>query len=135
MKKTILLLSRFGVITPFAEEYLLEHLREQHFAKDEMILFAGNEARRIYFIDYGLIRHFVDTAKGESTTWLLVENAIVVGFKSFFEQEKSLENIQALLPTLTYSLTRSELEYLVENDIEFHKINEKIQKFYRSLES
>ena len=124
---------KFGLPYEGANELISNFLREDIYKPGSMLVRIGEVNRRIYFIESGMIRHFVAKPKKEVTPWILTENNIAVMPDSFFKQVPAKENMQALEKTITRSITFQELKETIRRHPEFGEHEKVIYHHYREL--
>ena len=113
--------------------YLTEHLKTRVFKKREIILRKGQVCRYIYFIESGIVRHFVDGKSHDITTWLLKDDNICISIKSFFNQVPAYDSIQALTAATVWYITFDELEEACRLFPEFAVIRDRIKSEYYAI--
>jgi len=123
----------FGLPYEGANELVSNFLREDIFKPGSMMVRIGEVNRRIYFIESGMIRHFVPKPRKDITPWILTENNIAVMPDSFFDQVPAKENMQALEKTITRSITFQELKEIIRLHPEFDEHEKVIYRHYREL--
>lgn len=96
------------------------------FAKGELILREGEVCRDIMYVCRGLIRQFYYKNGKELTEHISVEGGIVMCIESLFRQEPTRLQVEALEPTLVYSMPMMKLE-----EVALHNVN--IQMMYRKI--
>lgn len=96
------------------------------FAKGELILREGEVCRDIMYVCRGLIRQFYYKNGKELTEHISVEGGIVMCIESLFRQEPTRLQVEALEPTLVYSMPMKKLE-----EVALHNVN--IQMMYRKI--
>jgi CRP-like cAMP-binding protein len=96
------------------------------FAKGELILREGEVCRDIMYVCRGLIRQFYYKNGKELTEHMSVEGGIVMCIESLFRQEPTRLQVEALEPTLVYSMPMKKLE-----EVALHNVN--IQMMYRKI--
>ena len=101
---------RYSTMTHEELDMLEEILVPMKFAKGEIILHEGDICRDIYWVVKGLVRQFYYKNKKELTEYMATENSIVMCIESLFKEEPSLLTIQALEPSIIYSIPKAELE-------------------------
>ena len=123
----------FGLRYEGANELISNFLREDVHKEGSMMVRIGEVNRRIYFIESGMIRHFVSKPKKDITPWILTENNIAVIPDSFFDQVPAKENMQALEKTITRSITFQEFKEIIRRHPEFGEHEKVIYRYYREL--
>ena len=86
-------------------DLMVDEYEERHFDKDEFFLKQGKISDSVVLID-GLMRAYTfDVDGNEVTTNFFSKQRAVYDPASFFQQIASMENIQAVTPCLTYSIS------------------------------
>ena len=93
-------------------------------AKGERVLHEGDICKSIIYIDKGLMRQYYLKNGKEVTEYLAVEGSIMMSIESLFKEVPSLQEIEALEPTILYELPKQRLE-----EVALHNVN--IQILYR----
>lgn len=123
----------FGLSYDGANEHVRSILSREVHEKESLMVRAGQINRRIYYIESGLVRHFVAGLTKEVTSWVLPENNFAVIPASFFHAVPSQENMQALERTVTWSITYSELKDTIARFPKFADHENRIYHYYREL--
>ena len=113
--------------------YLTQHLKTRGFKKGEIILRKGQICRYIYFIESGVLRHFVDDGRHEITTWLLKDGDICISIKSFLDQVPAYDTIEAQTETIVWYISFEELEEGCRLFPEFALIRDRIKSEYYAI--
>ena len=95
-------------------------------AKGEMVLSEGEICTSIIYIDKGLLRQFYLKNGKEVTEYLAVEGSIMMSIESLFKEVPSVQQIEAIEPTIVYELPKKRLE-----EVALHNVN--IQILYRKI--
>lgn len=131
----IAVLNQLYPLSPEAEQYLRDHAAACTVAKRKLLLKEGMTCEHIYFIVKGALRGFTREGQKDITTWITVENELVSSILSFYDQARSIENIQALEKCELISLTLAELETMYQRFPEFNILARKIlQRYYADAE-
>lgn len=86
-------------------DLMVDEYEERHFDKDEFFLKQGKISDSVVLIE-GLMRAYTfDIDGNEVTTNFFLKQRAVYDPASFFQQIASMENIQAVTPCLTYSIS------------------------------
>ena len=96
------------------------------YAKGEKVLKEGDVCRSIIYIDKGLLRQYYLKNGKEVTEYLAVEGTIMMSIESLFRETPSLQQIEAIEPTIIYELPKQRLE-----EVALHNVN--IQILYRKI--
>ena len=95
---------------------LLEKVESLTFKKGELILKGGEICKYLFIVEHGLLRNFYYDGKGNDIThWFAKEKMIVTAPESFFNQEKSLFNIEAIEDSKVIAISHEILEQAFEN--------------------
>jgi CRP-like cAMP-binding protein len=91
--------------------------------KMKYLLEEGAVANHIYFIKSGILRCFYKKKNGaEVTAWVFQEPNVVVSIHSFYGQEESFENIQAMVDTIVFYISHDQLDALYLKHPEFERV-------------
>jgi len=101
---------RYSTMTHEELDVLENILVPMKFQKGEMILSEGQVCTNIYWIAKGLVRQFYFKNGKELTEYMATENSIVMCIESLFKEEPTRLQIQALEPSIIYSIPKAELE-------------------------
>jgi CRP-like cAMP-binding protein len=69
----------------------------------------------------------------EVCSWFMMKEDVIISVESFFMQQESKENIQALEDCILYSISYEELQYAYENFMEFNYIGRILTTNYYML--
>lgn len=84
--------------------------------KGDFFLEAGRQCDKIAFIESGMLRIFYLNDKGaETTCYFSLPNEFLTSFASFNTNTTSAENIQAILPTHIFAISKKNLTMLYQN--------------------
>jgi CRP-like cAMP-binding protein len=86
-------------------ETFQEHLVYREFEEKELVVREGMVARNIYFIESGLMRSYYLEDGKEINTYFSCDGALITVFSSFIRQTASLEYLEAVGKSKTYSLS------------------------------
>lgn len=101
---------RYSTMTHDELDILESILIPRKYAKNELILREGETCENIYWVVKGLVRQFYYKNKKELTEYMATENSIVMCIESLFKEEPTRLQIQALEPSIIYSLPKADLE-------------------------
>jgi CRP-like cAMP-binding protein len=116
------LIKYFQSVLPMADtkaELLAENFHYKEYNKSDLLLKETKISNETYFLEEGLVRTYtLDIDGNEVTSNIYIENNIVNDFLSFFKQQPSVENLEAL--------TNCKVWYMSYNDVQksFHNIPE-----------
>ena len=96
------------------------------YAKGEIALSEGEICKNLLYIDKGLMRQFYFKHGKEVTEHLAQDHTIVMCIESLFKEEPTQLQIEAIEPTVVYTLPKADLERVA-----MHNVN--IQILYRKI--
>ncbi|MES2776234.1 MAG: Crp/Fnr family transcriptional regulator [Bacteroidota bacterium] len=118
-----------------AAAYIDKHSFFCTIAKGKVFLKAGTICPYIFIVNKGVVRGFMKDGKKEITTWITAENEMVTSISSFFSQQPSLENVQALEDCELTGLYYDKLQYLYDRFPEMNTVGRKLlEKYYSDAE-
>lgn len=128
------LLHIVNAIHPISEELKHEIICQSEIIevkKKTKLLSAGQTSNTIYFINKGAVRvYYLDKKGVETTTWLLLENELVISVYSFFKGVSGFEHIETLEDCTLIALHREKLDILYSRFMEFNLIGRKLTESY-----
>ncbi|MCC6286813.1 MAG: Crp/Fnr family transcriptional regulator [Chitinophagaceae bacterium] len=84
-------------------DMLESQIVRQRFNRNDFLLRQGEVEKRIYFIESGIIRYFIQQAEDKEATFAIIfENQLAGAYDSFLQQIPSEYFVQALKPTSTW---------------------------------
>ena len=117
---------KYSTMTHDELDILESVLSPRKYAKGEMVLSEGEICTSIIYIDKGLLRQFYLKNGKEVTEYLAVEGSIMMSIESLFKEVPSVQQIEAIEPTIVYELPKKRLE-----EVALHNVN--IQILYRKI--
>ena len=117
---------RYSTMTHDELDVLESILIPRKYAKNEIILREGETCENIYWVVKGLVRQFYYKNKKELTEYMATENSIVMCIESLFKEEPTHLQIQALEPSIIYSIPKAELEQAAIKCINIQMLYRKI---------
>ncbi|MBB5638496.1 CRP-like cAMP-binding protein [Pedobacter cryoconitis] len=124
----------FNSIRVISEEFKIAIVNNSeliHVKKKTKLLEAGNRSNKIYFIVKGMSRvYYLDKDGKETTTWILVENDLLISVFSFFTGNPSFEYIETLEDCILIELQREKVDRLYNEFMEFNFIGRKLTEHY-----
>lgn len=96
------------------------------YGKGEKILQEGEICRNISYIERGLIRQFYFKNGKEVTEHLGVDHSIFMCIESLFKEEPTRLQVEALEPTLVYTLPKARLEAAAMRNVNIQMLYRKI---------
>jgi CRP-like cAMP-binding protein len=132
MHPVLLFLNSIYPLSSGCIDALEDLIQETEIKKRGFILKAGQVCTNIYFIHSGLMRSFIKEGDKIICRWFMKEGDIIISIKSFYNQVRSEEYIQALEQcTLSY-ISFADLEKIYKNFLEFNYVGRILtQKYYQ----
>lgn len=130
------LLENINKIYPISislQEHLLGKLKLARLPKKSFLLKEGRVCKNIWFINKGLARCFYDKDEKEVSSWFMKEGDVIISVESFFKQQPSKENIQAIEDCELYSISYEELHAIYYEFPEFNFIGRVLTEKYYTL--
>ena len=117
---------RYSTMTHDELDVLESILVPMKFQKGELILKEGEVCSHIYWVVKGLVRQFYFKNGKEVTEYMAVENTICMSIESLFKEEPSLQQIQAIEPTLLFAMPKARLEKEAVRNVNIQMLYRKI---------
>lgn len=133
MEDLIQLLLAIHPLSDALRQHLPSILREQTFLKKELLLRNGSTSKQIFFIKSGLVRCYYTRDGEEISCWFMKEGDVIISVESFFCQQPSYENIQAIEDTIVYSISYQQLQYIYYHYPEFNFVGRVLTERYYTL--
>jgi CRP-like cAMP-binding protein len=96
-----------------------------------VLLQPGQVARRVYFLETGLVRGYTLLHGREISSWFMQSGDFVISILSFFTQQPSEEYLELLEPAVVHSITHDQLQCLYRDFPEFNFIGRRLlEKYY-----
>ena len=126
-------LSLIYPLSPVFNEYLLQKLKLVILPKKSFLLREGRVCKNIYFIKKGLARCFYIKEDKEVSSWFMKEGDTIISVESYFTQQPSHENIQAIEDCELFSISFDELQVIYRKFPEFNFIARVLTEKYYTL--
>jgi len=120
-------------LSPALHEYLFEKLKLVEVSKKEFLLREGKISKNIYFINKGLVRCFYIKEDKEVSSWFMKEGDLIISVESYFNQQPTYENIQAIEDSELFSISHDELNVIYYKFPEFNFIARVLTEKYYTL--
>ncbi|WP_310392571.1 Crp/Fnr family transcriptional regulator [Hymenobacter sp.] len=105
-------------------------VREQ-WPAHHVLLRPGQVARRVYFLETGLVRGYTLLHGREVSSWFMQAGDFVISILSFFTQQPSEEYLELLEPAVVHSISYEQLQSLYRDFPEFNFTGRRlIEKYY-----
>ena len=95
----------FALAQAIAAVAVCENLPAQH-----LLLRPSQVARRLYFLETGLVRGYTLLHGHEVSSWFMQAGDFLISIISFLTQQPSEEHLELLEPTVALSITYDQLQ-------------------------
>ncbi|TGE13464.1 Crp/Fnr family transcriptional regulator [Hymenobacter elongatus] len=131
MSSFLTFLSALQPLSPELTAALLTSTTQETLPAHHQLLQPGQVARRIYFLETGLVRGYTLLHGREISSWFMQANDFVISILSFFTQQPSEECLELLEPAVVHSITYDQLQRLYHDFPEFNYIGRLLlEKYY-----
>jgi len=113
-------LETIGPLSPALRAALAPATRREEYPAGHQLLQPGQVARRVYFLESGLVRGYALHAGREVSSWFMREGDFVISIVSFLTQAPSTEYLELLEPSVVHSLSHAQLHTLYAEFPEFN---------------
>jgi CRP-like cAMP-binding protein len=105
-----------SVAVPAAEEgFILSFFSKKHYKRNEILLYEGEVAQQVFFVEKGGLHLFyVDETGSERTCSFVFENEFITDLESFSRKTPATCFIKSLVPSVCYTIKCTDLVELVE---------------------
>ena len=117
---------RYSTMTHDELDVLESILIPKKYQKGEIILKEGDVCDSIYWVAKGLVRQFYYKNDKELTEYMATENTICMSIESLFREEPSHQQIQAIEPTILFTLPKAALEREAVKNVNIQMLYRKI---------
>ncbi|MCC3157864.1 Crp/Fnr family transcriptional regulator [Hymenobacter sp. 15J16-1T3B] len=128
------LLTYLQTIQPLSEglmQALQTGITREELPEKHLLLQPGRVARKIYFVESGLVHGFTLFRERKVSSWFMREGDFVISVVSFLMQAPSTEYLELLEPSVVYSVTYDQLQLLYTHFPEFNTIGRRLtEKYY-----
>ena len=105
--------------------------RREELPARHLLLRPGQVARRVYFLETGLVRGYTLLHGREVSSWFMQAGDFVISILSFLTQQPSEEYMELLEPAVVHSISYAELQELYQAFPTFnHTGRVLIEKYY-----
>lgn len=105
-------------------EKLKPYLKQQEVAAKTTLLEEGQVARKMFFIEKGCLRTWINNNGKEITTQFFFEGDSVSSIESFRTNQPSLYSIESLEPCILYTISQKDFKDAIENSPELRSVFE-----------
>jgi CRP-like cAMP-binding protein len=131
MSNFVAFLNTLQPLSAALQEALVASTLREELPAHHRLLQPGQTARRVYFLETGLVRGFTLLHGREISSWFMQSGDFVISILSFFAQQPSEEYLELLEPALVHSITYDQLQGLYREFPEFNYIGRRlIEKYY-----
>lgn len=118
-------------VSPALTQALMVIVRREILPARHLLLRPGEVARRVYFLETGLVRGYTLLHGREVSSWFMQTGDFVISILSFFTQQPSAEYLELLEPAVVHSIIHQELQQLYRDFPEFNYVGHQlIEKYY-----
>ena len=114
MIELIKYLNNFQKLDAETEQAIKKYFVKETFRKNDFIVKEGSVCSKVYFIESGLVRRFYFVDGREITRWIYYNNHFMTSMNSYFLQKPTHEYLQACENTVTYTISFSDEQKLLE---------------------
>ncbi len=111
---SILALSEIMPLSKNLKAFLSQKIHQINIKKGELFCQEGDFCDRIYFLKKGVARGYLIKENSEITTWLCLEKEFILCFESYFKNNVSIENFQAMEDCLLDYIEMEDLRYCLQ---------------------
>ena len=113
-------LETLGPVSPALRAALAAAVRREELPARHQLLQPGQVARRVYFLESGLVRGYVLHEGRVVSSWFMREGDFVISIVSFLTQEPSTEYLELLEASAVHSIGYEALQALYRDFPEFN---------------
>lgn len=126
--------ANFPISNETLKEVCLLFKREE-LQKGEYYVKAGHPARKLGYIESGLIRIYACSSDKEVTQWISTPGYFITELSSFVFQNQARLNLQTLDDCIVWSMNKEDHQLLCKQNAEWNEIDKKfIAKCFVTLE-
>ena len=120
-------------VSPALAQALTAAVRRETLPARHQLLRPGEVARRLYFLETGLVRGYTLLHGREVSSWFMDRGDFVISVLSFFTQRPSDQYLELLEPAVVHSITYTELQQMYHDFPEFNYVGRKLDEKYYVL--
>jgi len=113
-------LAPIGPLSPALRAALAASVRREELPAQHILLQPGQVARRVYFLEQGLVRGYALHAGREVSSWFMREGDFVISIVSFLTQAPATEYLELLEASAIHSIGYKQLQALYRDFPEFN---------------
>ncbi|MEO0341020.1 MAG: cyclic nucleotide-binding domain-containing protein, partial [Bacteroidota bacterium] len=96
-------------------EEILWNLSRKELDNNDYLLKSGQICTQYFFIENGTVRLFYTRNEEEYTVWMGTSGEIFTNLESYLDQSKSRINIQAIEPSVVYTISKIKSDALAQH--------------------
>lgn len=120
MTSFLAFINRIQPLSPAISQALEAVVRREELPARHRLLQPGQVAKRIYFLETGLVRGYTLLRGREVSSWFMQAGDFVISVLSFFTQQPSSEYLELLEPAVVLSISYDQLQALYQEYPEFN---------------
>ena len=118
-------------VSPALTQAIAAATVRENWPAQHLLLRPGQVARRVYFLETGLLRGYTLLHGREVSSWFMQAGDFVISIVSFFTQQPSAEYLEVLEPAVVLSITYDQLQQLYHDFPEFNYTGRLlVEKYY-----
>lgn len=126
-------LEPIGPLSPALRAALAAAVRREELPARHGLLTPGQVARRVYFLESGLVRGYALHEGREVSSWFMREGDFVISIISFLTQTPSTEYLELLEVSVVHAIGHEQLQALYRDFPEFNLFGRVITERYYVL--
>ena len=131
MVSFLALLNTIQPLSPELTQAVMAATVQETVPAHHLLLQPGQVAKRVYFLETGLVRGYTLLHGREVSSWFMQSGDFIISILSFFTQQPSEEYLELLEPGIVHSVTYDQLQGLYHDFPEFNYTGRLlIEKYY-----
>jgi CRP-like cAMP-binding protein len=123
-------LAPIGPLSPARRAALAAGVRREELPAQHILLQPGQVARRVYFLEQGLVRGYALHAGREVSSWFMREGDFVISLGSFLTQAAATEYLELLEASAIHSIGYEQLQARHRDFSEFNRFDRVLTERY-----
>jgi CRP-like cAMP-binding protein len=115
-------IAKYHSLSQAALDAVKDNFKEIVLAKNDFLVTHGKRCRHLYFLQHGALRGYYTLDGKEITHWFGFENDFVTSLHSFITGQPAVENIQLLRGSILWSISRENLDALLDRFSEIERL-------------
>jgi CRP-like cAMP-binding protein len=133
MPSFINFLNTIQPLSPALTTALLNAVKMEYLPAQQVLLRPGQIARRVYFLETGLVRGYTLLRGREISSWFMQDGDFVISILSFFTQQPSEECLELLEAGVVHSISYDQLQGLYRDFPELNFTGRRLIEHYYVL--